>query len=115
MYHRKKRESKLFMLVTIEMTMIDADSYKKCCDHDNQSYTRQCEIIEKLIPCMSKCRLDIVHSGDICRDLYKRGNIENPSMDTIENQEKKEIDEWKCEHTSSIERSIRNSREYKNL
>ena len=110
MYPRKKRESKLFMMIAIEMLVVDSDSSEKRCDNNNESETRQCKIIEKLIPSMRKRWLYIVYPNNICRNLHKSRDIEYPPMNIVEDDEKNEIHEWKCKHKFSIGKPLRNSR-----
>lgn len=111
MYALKKRESKLFMMITIEVTMIQTDSHKKSSYHQYKPDTCQCEVVEELIARMAKRLLDIEHTSDICRYLQKRRDIKYPSMYTVEDNEEDEIHEWKCEHVMSIGISEGNSRE----
>ncbi len=109
-YPRKKNESKLFMVITIELSMIQADSDKKCGNHDNQSRSCQREVIEKLIRSMYKWLLDIENSSEIDYTFDDKCSIENILMDTIEYHHEDEIDEGECEHILTIGIILRNSR-----
>lgn len=91
--------------------MIQTDSHEERPNHNNKTETCECKIIEKLIPCMRKRWLYVVHSDDVCRNLHKSRDVKYPSMNIIEDDEKNEIHEWKCEHTSSIGKALGNSRE----
>lgn len=91
--------------------MIQTDSSEERRDHDNKADTSECEVVEKLIAGIGKRALNIVYPDDICRNLHKSRDIEYPSMNIIEDNEKNEIHEWKCKHKSSIGKPLGNSRE----
>ncbi len=110
-YARKKSESKLFMII-IEVPVIQADSDEKCSNDDNETESSEREVVEKLILRTVEWLLDIAHSPDIECDLDKSREKKYLSMDIVEDDEEYQIDEWECEHTPSIGKSIRNSREY---
>ena len=84
--------------------MIQTDRYKKCRNDDNKPDSSEGKVVEKLVSCMSERLLDIQDSGHVGSDLDKGRDIENFSMNTVENDEKNQIDEGKCEHTLSIGR-----------
>ncbi len=98
------------MLITIEMAMIETDSYEKCCNNDDESCACECEIVEKLVPRMGKWLLYIENSANIDDNLDKCSNIENILMDTVQDHHEDEVDEGECEHTESIGRIEGNSR-----
>lgn len=91
--------------------MIQTDSSEKRRNHDNETDTSEREVIEELVASIGKRGLDIVYPDDICRNLHKSRDIEYPSMNVIEDDEKNEIHEWKCKHKSSIGKALGNSRE----
>lgn len=91
--------------------MIQTDSHEERRNHDNETDTSEREVVEELVASIGKRALDIVYPDDICRNLHKSRDIEYPSMNVIEDDEKNEIHEWKCKHKSSIGKALGNSRE----
>ncbi len=78
--------------------MISENSYKKRnkCYHCTGS--KKDKKVEKLVICPSKILIDINHTSKIENTFNNRRNNKNLFMYPIEDDEKKEIEEWKIEH-----------------
>ena len=84
------------------MTMVQADRYEKCCHTDDESYASKTQVIEDLVRDELIGRLDIPNPADIEYRLDRCSNPKYPSMDSVDQDEKKNIYEWKKCHASSI-------------
>lgn len=89
--------------ILIESLVIDTNSNEKCSHSDNKSYTRQSKCVEKLIRYALIRRLYIPASSQEKNCLNNRRNSKNFSMNTIDQNEDKDIYNWKVEHAFSIE------------
>ena len=93
------------------MSMIETNSYEEGCNYDDESHSRECEIVEELVVSTIEGLFDIGHTCNIDCNLDTCRYIEYTPMDIVEDHEEYEIHEWKCKHMLSIGRKMRNSRE----
>ena len=98
-------------MITVEISMIEANRYEEGGNHDHESYSGEWEVVEELVVSTIEGLFDVCHTCNIDCNLNKCRYIEYTPMDIVEDNEKYEIHEWKCKHMRSIGISKRNSRE----
>ncbi len=84
--------------------MIDANSEKKSRYSEYESSARHSEIVEELVFHTSKSLFDVDNSKGIKGNLKNTNYPKYDPMNTINEDEKNETDEWKPKHIASIEK-----------
>jgi hypothetical protein len=82
--------------------MIQADRYEKCCNTNNEPDTCKSQVIEDLVRDKLIGRLDIPDPSDIEERFYSSCKPKYPSMNSVDQDEKKNIYEREKCHVSSI-------------
>ena len=87
--------------------MINTNSEEKSCHSKDKTRTGHRKVIEELIFHTAKGFFDIYHSKSIECDLKNPYNPKYYSMDSINQDEENETNEWKPKHILSIEKRDR--------